>query len=67
MQQIGRAFAQAAVSVALGLAAATFVPMPILVGSLAFLTGGRMVLQRRHSRFSERLLYLGSSRLRRAA
>jgi hypothetical protein len=67
MQRIGRAFAQAAVSVALGLAAGTFVAVPILVGSLVFLAGGRLVLQHQHSRFSERVLNLGSSALRRAA
>lgn len=67
MQRVGRAFAQGAVSVALGLVAATWVPMPILVGSLVFLTGGRLVLKRQHSRFSQRLLHLGSSTTRRAA
>lgn len=67
MQRIGRAFALTAVSVGLGLAAGTLVPMPVLLSSFAFLAGGRMILQRQHSRFSERLLYLGSSRLRRAA
>lgn len=67
MQRIGRAFAQAAVSVALGLAAGTFVPMPILAGSLVLVMGGRLVLQRQHSRFAQRVLHLGSSTSRHAA
>src|SRR4051812_19833728 len=67
MQRIGRAFAQLMFSTAVGLAAGTFVPVPILLSLLAGLTGGRLILQRRRSRFSKLLLNFGSSTSRRAA
>jgi hypothetical protein len=67
MQRIGRAFSQMAFATAVGLAAGTFVPMPILLSSLVFLAGGRLMLQRQRSRFAERVLYFGGSKSRRAA
>lgn len=67
MQRIGRVFALLAVSTALGLAAGTFVSTPLLLALLAGLTGGRLILQRRRSRFSQLVLNFGSSSFRRAA
>ena len=67
MERIGRAFAQAMVSLALGLGAGTFIPVPILLGALVCMAGGRFILQRRRSRFSRVVLNLGSSTSRRAA
>ena len=67
MQRIARAFAQLAVSMALGLAAGTFVSMPILVSLLVCLTGGQLILRRRRTRFSQLVLNFGSSSSRRAA
>src|SRR4051812_15578772 len=67
VQRIGRAFALASVSASLGIAAGTFVWMPILVASLAVLVGGRLILQRQASRFSRTVLYMGSNASRQAA
>ena len=67
MQRIGRAFSQLMVATALGLTASNFVSIPILVSALACLTGGRMILQRRRSRFAQRVLNFGSNSSRRAA
>src|SRR4051812_19885910 len=67
MHRIGRAFSQSMFALALGLAAANFVAMPILVSLLACLMGGRLVLQRQRSPFSQRMLNLGSHASRRAA
>jgi hypothetical protein len=61
MQRVGRVFAQMAFSSALGLAAGTFIPLPILVSSFVGLVGGRAILQRQHSPFADHLLNLGSS------
>lgn len=66
MQRVGRAFSQLAVSTGLGLAAASFIPVPVLVSLLVVLVGGRSILLRRRSRLS-RLMNLGSSSIRRAA
>lgn len=67
MQRIGRLFAQLAFSTAFGLAAGTFLPLPILVSCLVILTGGRSILQRRRTPFARLVLNLGSSSQRRAA
>lgn len=67
MQRFGRVFSQMAVATAFGLAAATFVSMPVLLSSLVCLTGGRLILQRRRSRFARLALNFGSSSSRRAA
>jgi hypothetical protein len=68
MHRIGRVFAQMAVATAIGLAAGTFVPMPVLLSSLVCLTGGRVILQQhRSSRFARLALHFGSSASRRAA
>ena len=66
MQRVGRAFSKLAVSTGLGLAAASFIPVPFLVALLVVLVGGRSMLLRRRSRLS-RLMNLGSSSIRRAA
>jgi hypothetical protein len=67
MQRIGRTFAQLAFATAMGLAAGTFVPMSVLLASLAGLAGGRWILQRRRTPFAQLVLHLGSSSSRRAA
>lgn len=67
MQRIGRTFAQLAFATAMGLAAGTFLPMPILLSSLAGLAGGRWILQRRRTPLAQRVLYFGSHSPRRAA
>jgi hypothetical protein len=67
MQRIGRVFAQLAFSTAFGLAAGTFVSVPILLSLLVCLTGGRLILRRRRSRLSQLVLNYGSSSSRRAA
>ena len=67
MERIGRLFSQLAVATAVGLLAASFVPTPMLLSLLVFLTGGRAALQRRHTRRAQTLLYLGSNKSRRAA
>jgi hypothetical protein len=67
MQRIGRVFAHIAFATAFGLAAGTLVPIPVLLSSLVCLTGGRLILQRRHSRFAQLALHFGSSRSSRAA
>src|SRR5687768_7425046 len=67
LQRIGLMFAQLSVATALGLAAAAFVSMPLMLSLLATLTGGRWILQRQHSRVLRCILYFGSSAPRRAA
>jgi hypothetical protein len=67
MHRIGVVFSQVMVSTAAGLAAGTFVPIPILVSLLAGLTGARLILQRSRSRRARRVLNFGSSEARRAA
>ena len=67
MQRIGRVFSQLAVATALGLAAGTFVSMPVLLSAFVFLAGGRLILQRRRTRFARLVLHLGSNSTRRAA
>ena len=67
MQRIGRLFAQLAVSTALGLAAASLIPVPILLSTLVALAGGRSILQRRNTRVSRLVLRMGSHSSRRAA
>src|SRR3954469_17126901 len=56
MQRFGRAFAELMFSTAGGRAAGAFVSMPILVSLLIGLSGGRLILQRRRSRFSKLVL-----------
>jgi uncharacterized membrane protein YdfJ with MMPL/SSD domain len=67
MHRVGRMFVQMAFATACGLAAAEFVPITILVSSLVGLAGTRIVLKRRRSRLSQRILYFGGNASRRAA
>ncbi len=67
MQRIGRVFAHVAISTSFGFAAGASVPMPILLSLLVCLTGARLILQRRRSRSSQRVLNSRSSESRRAA
>ena len=67
MQRIARAFAQLAFATGAGVAAGAFVSVPILLSLLVGLTGGRLILQRRRSRFSQLVLNFGSGASRRAA
>jgi hypothetical protein len=67
MHKIARTFTQLAAATAMGLSTGRLLPMPVLLSLLAGLMGGRLILQRRRTRFSRLVLHFGSSESRRRA